>query len=72
MVTCRISDPSIVEFTRKNDHHHIPGPTLVYNLCQFRILCEMRSKIACVKDLREEKVLGWSAEQGKRFVLNKS
>ena len=23
MVTCRISDPSIVEFTRKNDHNHI-------------------------------------------------
>jgi hypothetical protein len=26
MVICRISDPSIVEFTRKNDHNHIPGP----------------------------------------------
>ena len=24
MVTCRISDPSIVEFTQKNDHNHIP------------------------------------------------
>ncbi|EIE84642.1 hypothetical protein RO3G_09352 [Rhizopus delemar RA 99-880] len=26
MVTCRISDPSIVEFKRKNDHNHIPRP----------------------------------------------
>jgi hypothetical protein len=25
MVTCRISDRNIVEFTRKNDHNHIPG-----------------------------------------------
>ena len=24
MVTCRISDPCIVEFTQKNDHIHIP------------------------------------------------
>jgi hypothetical protein len=24
MVTYRISDPSIVEFTQKNDHNHIP------------------------------------------------
>ncbi|KAG1573839.1 hypothetical protein G6F50_002496 [Rhizopus delemar] len=25
MMTCRISDPSIVEFARKNDHNHAPG-----------------------------------------------
>ncbi|KAG1046686.1 hypothetical protein G6F43_010841 [Rhizopus delemar] len=25
MVTCRISGPRIVNFTRKNDHNHIPG-----------------------------------------------
>ncbi|EIE84811.1 hypothetical protein RO3G_09521 [Rhizopus delemar RA 99-880] len=37
-------------------------PTLLYNVCQFRILCEIRSKISYVKDFLEEKVIDHSLD----------
>ncbi|EIE76743.1 hypothetical protein RO3G_01447 [Rhizopus delemar RA 99-880] len=43
MVTCRISDPSIVVFARKNDHNHTPGP---YSDVQYMSISDtLRDKI---------------------------